>query len=400
MKILWVKTDFLHPTTRGGQIRTLEMVKRLHARNELHYLTFDNGTNPEGLRRAGEYSSKQYTVTHTVPRRGSLAFAGQVFSGTFSRLPLAVSRYESAEMRRLITQLMRTEKFDCVVCDFLAPAPNFEDLRSCVLFQHNVESVIWERHAQNATDPLRKAYFRLQAKRMFEFERHVCRGVSRIVAVSEDDARLMTSMFGLDHVAAVPTGVDVGYFTPEQPVPDVADLVFVGSMDWMPNSDGMAYFVREVLPLIHAKRPECKLAIVGREPGPEIRAWAQRDERIRVTGTVPDVRPYLWGSKVSIVPLRIGGGTRLKIYEAMAARTAVVATTIGAEGLDISSPDHFRRADTPAAFAQACLDLLADAGERQRVVESAWRLVASAFSWDHVADCFERNIGGPLRRSG
>jgi glycosyltransferase involved in cell wall biosynthesis len=155
----------------------------------------------------------------------------------------------------------------------------------------------------------------------------------------------------------------------------------------------MAYFVREVLPFIHARRPECTLAVVGREPGPEIRGWAERDARIRVTGTVPDVRPHLWGSKVSIVPLRIGGGTRLKIYEAMAARTAVVATTIGAEGLDISSPEHFRRADTPATFAKACLDLLADVGERERMVQSAWRLVNSAFSWDYVADCFERNIG-------
>ena len=256
MKILWVKTDFLHPTTRGGQIRTLEMVKRLHARNELHYLTFDDGTNPEGLRRAGEYSSKQYTVAHTVPRRGSLAFAGQVFSGTFSRLPLAVSRYESAEMRRLITQLMRTEKFDCVVCDFLAPAPNFEDLRSCVLFQHNVESVIWERHAQNATDPLRKAYFRLQAKRMFEFERHVCHSVSRIVAVSENDARLMISMFGVDYVAAVPTGVDVGYFTPERRCRRWLTLCLSGQWIGCRIPTAMAYFVREVLPLIHAKRPD------------------------------------------------------------------------------------------------------------------------------------------------
>ena len=240
-------------------------------------------------------------------------------------------------------------------------------------------------------DPLRKAYFQLQAKRMFEFERDVCRSVSRIVAVSEDDARLMRSMFGIDHVAAVPTGVDVDYFTPEAPVPEVADLVFVGSMDWMPNSDGMAYFVREVLPLIRASDPSVRLPLWDGSQGRKS-VLAERDPQIRVTGTVPDVRPYLWGSKVSIVPLRIGGGTRLKIYEAMAARTAVVATTVGAEGLDISSPEHFRRADTPATFAEACLDLLADAGERQRMAESAWRLVSSAFSWDYVADCFERNI--------
>jgi glycosyltransferase involved in cell wall biosynthesis len=331
-------------------------------------------------------------VDHVVPSRGSIGFARQVLAGVFSRLPVAVSRYESAAMRHMITQLRGTQKFDAVVCDFLAPAPNFEDLRSCILFQHNVETVIWQRHAETARDPVRKAYFQLQAKRMFEFERHVCRSVLRTVAVSEDDAHLMTSMFDVDNVTAVPTGVDVGYFTPRAPSPAVADIVFVGSMDWMPNSDGMAYFVQDVLPLIHRKRPECTLAIVGREPRSEIRALTQHDARIQVTGTVPDVRPYLWGSAVSIVPLRIGGGTRLKIYEAMAARTAVVSTTIGAEGLDINSPEHFRRADTPTTFAEACVDLLTNIKGRERMVECAWGRVSSAFSWDYVVDCFERNI--------
>jgi glycosyltransferase involved in cell wall biosynthesis len=393
MKILWVKTDFLHPTTRGGQIRTLEMLKRLHARHQVHYLTFDYGNNPEGPRRAGEYSSKQYTVRHTAPRRGSLAFAGQVIAGAFSSLPVAVSRYESAGMRKMIADFTRTQEFDCIVCDFLAPAPNFENLSSCVLFQHNVETIIWRRHAENAGDPLRKAYFGLQAKRMFDFERHVCRSVPRVIAVSDADAQLMASMFGVDHVEAIPTGVDVEYFTPPHSAAAAADLVFVGSMDWMPNADGVTYFVREVLPLVRATRPDCTLAIVGRSPGPEIRALAENDGLIRVTGTVPDIRPYLWGSAVSIVPLWVGGGTRLKIYEAMAARTAVVSTTVGAEGLAIRSPEHFRQADGPDAFAQACLDLMNDAGERRRTVDAAWQLVSSQFSWDHVARCFERSIG-------
>jgi len=395
VKILWVKTDFLHPTTRGGQIRTLEMVRRLHTRHELHYLAFDDPDNPEGLRRAGEYSAKQYTVSHMAPARGSLAFAGQVAKGLVSSLPVAVSRWTSPAMRRRISELMRAENFDAVVCDFLAPAANFEDPSQYVLFQHNVETVIWQRHAQNASDPLRKAYFGLQAKRMFQFEHKVCRAASSVIAVSEADAKTMRTMFGVSRVSSVPTGVDVEYFSPGPTSGEsTADLVFVGSMDWMPNSDGMLWFVREVLPFIRAKNPGCTVAIVGRQPGPEIRALADEDPKIQVTGTVPDVRPYLWGSTVSIVPLRIGGGTRLKIYEAMAAGTAVVSTTVGAEGLSVESPVHLRLADEPAAFAEACLELLEDTSARTLMVDAARELVCSRLSWDHAVVHFEHALNG------
>lgn len=396
MKILWVKTDFLHPTTRGGQIRTLEMVKRLHAKHEVHYLTFDDAHNPEGSRRAGEYSSHQYVVPHVVPPKRSLAFAGQLVSGLVARLPLAIGRYESAAMRRKITELIRTERFDSVVCDFLMSAANFENPADCVLFQHNVETILWRRHVQNAPDPLRKWYFARQADKMFAFERDICRTAAGVVAVSDEDADLMRSMFGAPRVTAVPTGVDVAYFTPQTQAEHVADLVFVGSMDWMPNSDGILYFVEQILPLIRSKRPKCSLAIVGRAPGAAIRALAERDPYIQVTGTVPDVRPYLWGSTVSIVPLRVGGGTRLKIYEAMAARTPVVSTTIGAEGLHVESPRDIRLADTPEAFAEACLHLIDDTAERTRMADTGYELVASKFSWDHVTRCFERSIGIPV----
>jgi glycosyltransferase involved in cell wall biosynthesis len=396
MKILWVKSDFLHPTTRGGQIRTLEMVKRLHARHEVHYLAFDDGVSPEGLRRANEYSFKQYAIPHTAPPRRSLAFAAQLVAGTFSSLPLAVSRYRSDAMRRRISELIRAEKFDSIVCDFLIPAVNFDDLSQCVVFQHNVETIIWRRHAETATDPLRKYYLQRQADRMFTFEQHVCRSCSRLIAVSQSDAQLMESMFGVKGVPAVPTGVDVDYFKAGAPAAPVADLVFVGSMDWMPNSDGMFYFMREILPLIRAKRPRCAVAIVGRNPGPDIRALADRDPLVTVTGTVPDVRPYLWGSPVSIVPLRVGGGTRLKIYEAMAAGAAVVSTSIGAEGLDVSSPDHLRLADTPESFAEACFELLDDEPGRRRMAQAALELVSTRFSWDSVVRCFEQGMGLPV----
>ena len=389
MRILWVKTDFLHPTTRGGQIRTLETIKRLHARHEVYYVAYDNPAQPEGLQRAHEYCSHLYPLSLDVPPRRSLKFAAQLVTNLFSDLPLSITRYCSPAMRNQIVQLTSTIPFDSLVCDFLTPAPNFPDMSRAVLFQHNVETMIWRRHVEQSPDPLRKAYFQSQADRMFRCERDMCRAAARVIAVSPQDAALMHQMFGVNAVS-VPTGVDLDYFRRPPDAPHTADLVFVGSMDWLPNSDGVNYFVREVLPLIWQRKPDCTLAIVGRAPAPDILALAQHDPRIRVTGTVPEVRSWLWGATASIVPLRIGGGTRLKIYEAMAAGTATVSTTIGAEGLEVSHPANIRLADTPQAFADECLALLLDPVQRQSVAANALQLVTSRFGWDVITDEFEK----------
>ena len=389
MRILWVKTDFLHPTTRGGQIRTLETIKRLHARHEVHYVAYDNHAQPEGLQRAKEYCSYVYPLTLDVPPRRSLKFAGQLVGNLFSSLPLSITRYCSSGMRSKIAQLTAEVQFDSLVCDFLTPAPNFPDISKAVIFQHNVETMIWRRHLEQARDPLRRSYFKMQADRMFNAERDFCRAALRVIAVSPQDAAIFEKVFGVKS-HPVPTGVDLDYFRRPANAPHATNLVFVGSMDWLPNSDGVNYFVREILPLIWQRKPQCTLAVVGRSPAPDIKALAERDSRIQVTDTVPDVRPYLWGAKVSIVPLRIGGGTRLKIYEAMAAGTATVSTTVGAEGLDISHPENIRLADTAEAFAEECLALLNTAEERAAVAAAALQMVTSKYSWDAITNEFER----------
>src|SRR5580698_4289296 len=188
----------------------------------------------------------------------------------------------------------------------------------------------------------RRWYFGCQARAMFQFERSVCRRARQVIAVSELDAATIREWFGADRVTAVPTGVDLDYFAPPEKVSSCADLAFIGSMDWMPNIHGIQWFINDVLPLIRARRPGTSLAIIGRTPGAEIQALAQAAGGVLVTGTVPDVRPYLWGTRVSIVPIHIGGGTRLKIYESMAASVPVVSTTIGAEGLEIDPPHNIR----------------------------------------------------------
>lgn len=392
MKLLWVKSDFLHPTDRGGQIRTLEMLRRLHARHEVDFIALTDGTQPEGPARAHEYSRRHYAIAHRAPDKRSAGFAFQLLQGLFSPLPVSINRWRSEPMRRRIAELDAAERYDAIVCDFLFSAPNLPDPRRAVLFQHNVEAVIWRRHAEHGATPLHRAYFGMQHRRMQAYEAEICRLSRRVIAVSEQDARTMEHDYGLHDVAAVPTGVDCEYFQPPETAEPKADLVFLGSMDWLPNIDGARWFTSEVLPLIRRELPECTVALAGRSPVPELLEMAARDPRLTATGTVPDVRPWLHGSSVSIVPLRIGGGTRLKIYESMAAGVPVVSTTVGAEGLDVADGETIRLADSPAAFAEACCRLLRDQAEARRMAERARHMVAVRYSWDAVARIFENYL--------
>ncbi len=396
MKILWVKTDFLHPTDRGGQIRTLETLRQLHAGNEVHYVAYNDPAQPEGVRRAPEYCHRAYPVKRPIPARGSARFFGQLARNLASPLPLAVGRYASPEMREQIASLIREHRFDSIVCDFLSMVPNFPDLSRCVLFQHNVETVIWRRHAEHAPSALRRAYFRQQASRMFQCERAACRAAAHIIAVSEKDAAQMTDLFGVKRISPVSTGVDLTYFarpfarpagSPPPPGP-ARNIVFVGAMDWMPNIDGALWFTQKVLPLIRQKLPTARLVLAGRAPVPELQALAA-DPLTEVTGTVPDIRPYLWNADISIVPLRIGGGTRLKIYEAMAAGVPVVSTVIGAEGLAVEDGRQISLADTPEAFAARCLALLESPEQARALAAEALSLVTERFSWAQVGRHFE-----------
>ena len=229
MKILWVKADFLHPTNRGGQIRTLEILKRLRLRHEIHFVGIEDPQQPEGVARSGEYCSYAYPVRHRVPHKASLAFAGQLVRGLYSPLPVAVERYRSRAMRRTVDDLLARHRFDSVVCDFLFPAPNISALESCVLFAHNVEAMIWKRHVEHAAGWPRRLYFRLQARRMFAYERHVCRRVKSVITVSQADADVVRGSYGVERVRPVPTGVDVGYFEPKDGSEPSARLVFLGS---------------------------------------------------------------------------------------------------------------------------------------------------------------------------
>jgi glycosyltransferase involved in cell wall biosynthesis len=222
---------------------------------------------------------------------------------------------------------------------------------------------------------------------MRRFERRTCTAARLTLAVSEPDRALLEETAPGARVVAIPTGVDTGYFSP-RPGPERPGLVFTGSMDWYPNEDGILHFAENTLPLIRREVPGTEVTVVGRDPSARLRAAAAR-AGLRLTGTVADVRPYVAESAVYVVPLRVGGGTRLKIFEALAMAKPVVSTTVGAEGLPLVPGRHFIQADDPGAFAGAVVSLLRDPERRGALGREGRRLVEQHYAWPQVARRFE-----------
>jgi sugar transferase (PEP-CTERM/EpsH1 system associated) len=394
MRILWLKTDLLHPIDRGGKIRTYHMLRALKQHHHVTYVALDNGRAPdEAAALASEYCHELVRIPYREPERRSAAFWMDLARNLLSPLPYAIGKYHSPAMRSVIEERVSRGDVDLLVCDFLMPAQNVPDQLRCstVLFQHNVEASIWRRHVEVQASRLGRAYFAEQSRRMERFEREQCRRFDVVVAVSQEDADALRDHYDLPRVRAIPTGVDTTAFAPaDAALAEPGRIVFVGAMDWMPNEDGIQWFAGEVLPRIRAQVAGATLTIVGRNPGPAVRRLEDGAGGVSVTGTVPDVRPYLEAASLVVVPLRVGGGTRLKIYEAMSMDRPVVSTTIGAEGLPLAEGRHIVRADDAAAFADACVRLLRSPAEAWAMAHEGGAYVRASFGWDRVAGEFAR----------
>ena len=392
MRLLWLKTELLHPVDKGGKIRTYQMLKELKREHHVTYLTLDDGTAARDAReRAVEYCHKLVAVPHSTRRKFSAGFYAELATNLVSPLPYFMKKYESAAMKREIIKRTGVEDFDVLVCDFLQPSiniPKSVNTRT-LLFQHNVEAMIWKRHYEVQKNPVKKFYFYGQWRKAFAYERAACRRFDEVVAVSREDAETMRRDYGVERIADVPTGVDTEFFRPSREVErEPNSLIFTGSMDWLPNEDAIQFFTREVLPRIRREIPDVTLTVVGRNPFQSLIELAKRDPSIRVTGRVEDVRPFMEKAAIYVVPMRIGGGTRLKIYEAMAMEKPVVSTTVGAEGLPVRAGEELLIADTPESFAESVVRVLRDEELGHRLSERAAETVRTKFSWKKVAAIF------------
>ncbi len=397
MKILWLKTELLHPIDKGGKIRTYQMLKELKKNHHITYLTLDDGTaEAEALAKSDEYADETIVIPHRTAEKFSAKFYLELGNNLVSKLPYFMQKYVSKAMLEETAKQINQNDFDVVVCDFLMPAVNMPEKIEIptILFQHNVEAMIWRRHFEVQKNPAKKAYLKNQWKKSFVYERDTCRKFDFVVAVSREDAETMKREYGVENISDVATGVDTEFFAPDETVvKDEFNIVFTGSMDWLPNEDGIRWFTEEIYPIIKRKIPQISLTVVGRNPFPSLIELSEKDSSITITGRVPDVRPFMNKAAVYVVPLRIGGGTRLKVYEAMAMELPMVSTTIGAEGLPVCDGKEIVLRDTAAKFAEAVVHLLTDKEAAKKIGLEAAKTVREKFGWKQVADDFAEICG-------
>ena len=395
MKILWIKVGGLWPANTGGRLRSLHIMAELSRHHRVTVLT--SHTRPEeaaALRAWLPQGAEVISVPYTAPKWRSLRFPWLLVRSWFSRLPVDLYKSRVPALQRAADRLFATGQVEVCVADFLCALPNVP--RGCpvpvVYFSHNVEHMIWKRLCANAANFWQRLPLALEWRKMRRYEARASARADLTIAVSEKDRAALAALAPEAEIRAMGTGVDISYFAPRSSTLQQPDrMVFVGSMDWQPNEDAVLYFIDAILPLIRRSAPAATLSVVGRNPSERLRRAAQR-AGVEVTGTVADVRDFVAAAEVYIVPLRIGGGTRLKIFEALAMGKAVVSTTVGAEGLPLEDGRHFMQADAPQAFADAVLTLLRDPELRESIGAAGRRLVEERYSWPQVAAEFESFI--------
>jgi protein-tyrosine-phosphatase/glycosyltransferase involved in cell wall biosynthesis len=391
------------PADTGGRIRSLHLLSELSHRHQVTLLTTHApGDDPRALA-ARLPRCTVASLPWAIPKRGSAAFAAALARSWLTPAPVDLLKFRRRALRQEVRLRLEAGAADLCVADFLSATANVPSRSPVpvVLFAHNVEHLIWKRLRDVETRAWRRALLELEWRKLRRAEARACAAATLTVAVSEPDAELLRAAAPGATVRTIPTGVDAAYFAPGGSLEIPAALVFTGSMDWHPNEDAVLHFLHAVLPRIRKEVPDVSFTVVGRNPGARLRAAAD-EAGVLVTGTVEDIRPHVATAAVYVVPLRIGGGTRLKIFEALAMGKAVVSTGVGAEGLPLAPGSHFLQADAPEEFARAVVGLLRDPVRRRSLGEAGRRLVETRFSWPTVAEILETRLGEALdrRRSG
>jgi glycosyltransferase involved in cell wall biosynthesis len=390
MRILWVKVGGLWPPNTGGRLRSLNILSELAREHEISvFTTHVPGDDGEALARQLPQCKRVRSFPFAAPKWHDPRFPLTLLGSWFSSMPVDIYKHRVPALRSEVENLIAAGEVDLCVADFVVAASNVPlgGPVPVVFFSHNVEYMILKRLAAVQANPLKRVLLAIEWRKMRRYEAEVCRKARLTVAVSPQDRALHSADARGAAIFDVPTGVDIGYFKANGTSEAPAEIVFTGSMDWHPNEDAIRHFIADILPAVRREVPRVSVTVVGRNPSAELRRAAE-EAGVRVTGTVDDVRPFIDAAAVYVVPLRIGGGTRLKVFEALSMGKAVVSTTVGVEGLPLAPGEHYLRADDPQAFASAVVRLLRDPVQRHALGEAGQRLTHERYAWPQVARVF------------
>jgi glycosyltransferase involved in cell wall biosynthesis len=394
LRVVVVDEELPYPPNSGKRIRTLNLLLRLAKRHRITYLCHRNA-DPEEARQAEDFFRAQgietVVVDRAVPDKSGFLFYLRLLGNLFSRLPYSVQIHKSTELQRAVEKLSASQEVDLWHCEW---TPYGESLCGVVespwvAMAHNIESVIWQRYYTAERSWLKRWYIKRQWRKFERFDRRILCSATQAITVSEADATLARERFCARQVEVVDNGVDIGYFRPKDVPRDHKRILFLGSLDWRPNLDGVQLLLDEVFPRVLASEPSARLAVVGRKPPAWLVERIRASRNVELHADVPDVRPFLQSCGVLAVPLRVGGGSRLKILEALATECPVVSTRVGAEGLCLSPGEHFVQVEDTQEMAEALVRHIRRPEEAGRMARLGRQVVVEQYEWQALADKLE-----------
>lgn len=385
MKILVITTRVPYPLTDGGKIVTYNVIKYLALRGHNITLVCFNNENKK------YHELEKYCKLIIINKNLKTNYLG-LFFNIFSGIPYGISKYYSTIAKKKIYDLLKKNKYDIVHLDHLHTAyygvfieNNFN--LPVILQEHNVENIIMKRFYKNQKNIFIKFYAYFQYKKLYKYESKICEIFDRCFMITKIDEKTIKNMNSNIKTSVVPAGVDTSYFYPLKFKEEEYSLVSVASMNWLPNIEAIEWFCKEILPLIKKKVQRIKLYIVGINPSNNIKSLASND--VIVTGFVKDVRKYIAKGQVFIVPLKTGSGMRIKILNALAMGKAIVSTSIGCEGIDVTDRENIFIADSKEEFADKIIYLLNNKSERKRLGENGLKLVKKKYQWEKIVENIE-----------
>jgi len=381
MKILHVMPYSPIPANFGGALRVYHVLKNLVRDHDVTLLMYGTSRDERTMR---ETFGRDLRAIHVIPRpwRGGMRRLIQIYA-LCTRQSFFHMLADSREMQIAINRIMGHEDFDIVFVEFPHMAGfSFAPDATKILDAHNVEYEIYRQMWHTSRSPLRKLHYRHEYQNLFHYETDIYKKQDAIFATSEGDRKVIDRHAPEVPKFVVPNGVDTGYFHNGKEPNEPYSLIFSGTIGYVPNYDGITYFLDSIFPLIQRQVPQVKIYIVGMSPPNDLKKRAS--ENIVVTDFVPDVRPYFEKASVYVVPLRLGSGTRLKILEAMSMHKPVVTTSIGSEGIDVVHGESVLVADKPDEFATAVIDLLRDAALRRKLARTGNELVRQRYDWSVI----------------
>jgi glycosyltransferase involved in cell wall biosynthesis len=393
MNVTIVDGDVSYPPTSGKRLRTLNLMLPLARRHRLTYIArnTDGSDTTRAAAFLADHGIDARIIDDPLSRKKGPAFYTRLAANLLSPLPYAVSSHVSAKMRQAVLDHARRAAVDLWQVEFAGYLYTLQGVHAPIVLQaHNVESLLWQRFAESERQPLKRWFIQRQRRKYERFEKRAFASVTRVIAVSPEDAELARQRFGVETIDVVDNGVDVDHYRDILRAEDSSDILFLGALDWRPNLDALQLLLDSIFPAVRARLPHARLRIVGRRPPSWLRHRVGGMEGVQLHADVPDVRPHLAACAVMAVPLRIGGGSRLKILEALAASLPVVSTRTGAEGLALRPGEDYTLANSPKEMVEALIDSLEMPAMARAQGEQGRYTVAAHYDWATLAERLER----------